>query len=480
MTVELAPARIGRRERTPGQKRKFEIRSLRKQFTQGSMGEIACFTDNLFAQIKEKSPKITLYDLMKKAVDMSPQNIPLQVKEKAMQAIVSEDANTKALGKKVFLFLNIKTLLSAVDSFYFAEIDSPQDRDEMLTWAIVQLMEKADKGMIVNSSISSNINNTAKTGIAKFLEKKDSLPVGLIRNLQDRRLVLDVREEIESELLTNGSIESLANKLCEHAGFVGEDKKKEILNWLMFLNAGRKEERKKALLEQEEDAYFTEKPELKKQMKEILNTLKPKEKKVIKLRFGFEESPEELTPEQEGPTLEQVGKEFGVTRERIRQIEVKALRKLRHPSRSAKLRPYSQGVRQEDFEIPIDLSTKALRLNKTEIELLTKSGIREIGDFFSASPEEIAQEWLGEPRELTSIMRGHLMPIINSIYNKLKGNERLLRQERAIFTQVTDSIQYRHGGKSAIGNNSEERVRIYEKARENMKVFSEKRFRHFP
>ena len=71
---------------------------------------------------------------------------------------------------------------------------------------------------------------------------------------------------------------------------------------------------------------------LKEQLIEVLKTLTPREEKVLRLRFGLEDG--------RTRTLEEVGKEFNVTRERIRQIEAKALRKLRHPSRSKKLRDF--------------------------------------------------------------------------------------------------------------------------------------------
>jgi RNA polymerase primary sigma factor len=70
---------------------------------------------------------------------------------------------------------------------------------------------------------------------------------------------------------------------------------------------------------------------------QVLRTLTPREEKVIKMRFGLEDGSEH--------TLEEVGQSFAVTRERIRQIEAKALRKLRHPSRSRRLRAFMDGVR---------------------------------------------------------------------------------------------------------------------------------------
>ena len=67
-------------------------------------------------------------------------------------------------------------------------------------------------------------------------------------------------------------------------------------------------------------------------MDDVLSTLSDRERQVLAMRFGLEDG--------RTRTLEEVGKAFGVTRERIRQIEAKALRKLRHPSRSKKLKDY--------------------------------------------------------------------------------------------------------------------------------------------
>ena len=71
---------------------------------------------------------------------------------------------------------------------------------------------------------------------------------------------------------------------------------------------------------------------LREQLSEVLHTLTPREESVLRLRFGLEDG--------RTRTLEEVGQQFNITRERIRQIEAKALRELRHPSRSKKLRDY--------------------------------------------------------------------------------------------------------------------------------------------
>ena len=81
---------------------------------------------------------------------------------------------------------------------------------------------------------------------------------------------------------------------------------------------------------------FSAQEKLKKQLLTVLDTLTPREEKVIRLRYGIDDS--------RPRTLEEVGREFNVTRERIRQIEAKALRKLRHPSRSKRLKEYLEST----------------------------------------------------------------------------------------------------------------------------------------
>jgi RNA polymerase primary sigma factor len=71
---------------------------------------------------------------------------------------------------------------------------------------------------------------------------------------------------------------------------------------------------------------------LRDKVEEVLNTLTPREARILRLRFGFQDG--------RSHTLEEVGRKFGLTRERIRQLEHRALRRLRHPRRSRQLRDY--------------------------------------------------------------------------------------------------------------------------------------------
>ncbi len=108
------------------------------------------------------------------------------------------------------------------------------------------------------------------------------------------------------------------------------------------------------MIESEDDLSLSDSVahnDLKEKIREILKTLTPREEKVLKMRFGIDVASEH--------TLEEVGKDFSVTRERIRQIEVKALKKLRHPSRSKKLSSFFDREIQnlEDLDADVDDSS---------------------------------------------------------------------------------------------------------------------------
>ena len=145
---------------------------------------------------------------------------------------------------------------------------------------------------------------------------------------------------VSRQLLQEYGREPLPEEIAEEMG-ISEDKVREIIKIAqepvsLETPIGEEEDSHLGDFLPDEDApapaeaaAFTL---LKEQLMSVLSTLTPREEMVLKLRFGLEDGRQR--------TLEEVGKEFNVTRERIRQIEAKALRKLRHPSRSKKLRDF--------------------------------------------------------------------------------------------------------------------------------------------
>ena len=143
---------------------------------------------------------------------------------------------------------------------------------------------------------------------------------------------------VSRQLLQEYGREPLPEEIAEEMG-ISEDKVREIIKIAqepvsLETPIGEEEDSHLGDFLPDEDApapaeaaAFTL---LKEQLMSVLSTLTPREEMVLKLRFGLEDGRQR--------TLEEVGKEFKVTRERIRQIEAKALRKLRHPSRSRKLK----------------------------------------------------------------------------------------------------------------------------------------------
>lgn len=148
---------------------------------------------------------------------------------------------------------------------------------------------------------------------------------------------------ISRRLMQELGREPAADEVAVEMG-IGEDKVREIIKVSqepasLEAPVGEEEDSRLGDFIQDASASPTDQATqalLKDHIKEVLGTLSPREAKVLEYRFGLEDGKQR--------TLEEVGREFGVTRERIRQIEAKAIRKLRHPTRAKKLRDYLEGA----------------------------------------------------------------------------------------------------------------------------------------
>jgi RNA polymerase primary sigma factor len=176
----------------------------------------------------------------------------------------------------------------------------------------------------VRQSITRSVADQART---------IRLPVHMVETINK---LLKTQRQLVQELSREPSIEELAKALNTTPEKVKHVQK--IAQEPLSLEAPVGEEDESTIGDfiadpQALDPYeFTAKVKLREEMNEVLDTLTEREAKVLRLRYGF--------VDDRPRTLEEVGKEFNVTRERIRQIEAKAIRKLKHPSRSKKLKDF--------------------------------------------------------------------------------------------------------------------------------------------
>ncbi|MBI2264382.1 MAG: RNA polymerase sigma factor RpoD [Armatimonadetes bacterium] len=154
------------------------------------------------------------------------------------------------------------------------------------------------------------------------VQKQVSMQLGCPLGLDDREVQDEIRKREKEALARVREIVKIAQEPISLETPIGEEEDSHLSDFIEDQEAVAPAEAASTLL-------------LKERMEDVLENLTHREKKVLQLRFGLEDG--------RPRTLEEVGQEFGVTRERIRQIEAKALRKLRHPTRSKWLKDYWMG-----------------------------------------------------------------------------------------------------------------------------------------
>ena len=184
------------------------------------------------------------------------------------------------------------------------------------------------------------LNNYLNYRIKKRIEFAIDNQSGIMRRpIKVAQLTRQIKGEMDSFFIENGceaTIKEIADRLCLHTDLVEEIYCREVLP-PQFLDAPIDAEGTTfcdTLIDEDNESPFSYacKQELKERVVEVLKTITPREERVLSLRFGLIDG--------HPKTLEEIGKEFRMSRERIRQIEAKALRKCRHPSRSKRLSPY--------------------------------------------------------------------------------------------------------------------------------------------
>jgi RNA polymerase primary sigma factor len=189
---------------------------------------------------------------------------------------------------------------------------------------IVQVIDRAiyDKGSLVRLPVHliEKMNKLSKLEGQRAVLDGRVTPDEICRNLN---ISISEYNLLKFYIQNFKSIASLNKAVGEEGG----DSDSELID---FIPSSSKLSDPSPSEDETEDTVMRN--ELRKDIDDLLSTLSPREEKILRLRFGLDDGRDR--------TLEEVGKEFNVTRERIRQIEARALRKLRHPSRSKKLRDY--------------------------------------------------------------------------------------------------------------------------------------------
>jgi len=254
--------------------------------------ELASLFGRITDEAEEAKPEIGTYDLLKTIAASVSKTAPKEAQERALQAALEGDAEEKEDGQKVLLLLlNAKTLVGVVDRFCKRGAARKEERDELIMTAIVAVLEKLSS-LKSNQSFATQVGNIASRSIEIAIAERDNVPLTQVLKRVSPGGYLPHRADAKSVLA--------------------------------------------ALSEQEEEGRepfeTAARRILKEGVEDVLSTLTPRERRVLQLRFGLDDG--------RNRTQEEVGREFGVRRERIHEIETKALRKLRHPSRSRKLKPY--------------------------------------------------------------------------------------------------------------------------------------------
>lgn len=446
---------------------------VKTRFTRGSLEEAVSLFRKLALDAKAENPDIGTYELSKIIVDQLPQRIPYEAQQKALQAFASIDTNTKRLGQEAFLLLNLKTLLSVVDSLFREELDSPADREEMMHEALVSVQEKLPT-LKSGFPISSQVNRFAEDGVVEYLAKRENTPIRWMRDSRNRLIIAERIKEVFGEgnrILTNEEINNLARTLSEETG-INENNLRHYINYRNSLRV-KDEKSNEDQTFKEVNKEVTEET-TSRVINEVLQTLTDRERRVLELTYGLKGNPK--------ITDEEMGREFGVSRGRPGQIRVKALRKLRHPTRSRKFRDYLDG--DDIIARPISIgpsesssnnmpykdpylrssdpySIKTLGASRDVEGKLIGAGIKQIGDFFSASPNEIGEEWSGNKESLLSALIAATQRTYK-LYDEVSRNETTL-SESELFEHIVESVLYRGKNFALEGLTKHEKMAILKK-----------------
>lgn len=416
---------------------------LRTRFKQANITEMVSQLDKIAAEVQQENPGVSIYEWAQRIAEALPGKVPMEAYMTALQAVASIDSNTRRLGQRALFMLNLKTILTIVDSYALGLEDDYEERDELLHTAVASIGDIFNK-IGSNYRVSQQVNRQIRDAIAGYVANRDGVSLALARSSKYPELSLLVNNILNSGevFYDQEAIKALAADLSRETEIPGAD----IVELLRVRTQRIELTEEDHPLEDEEEAVINPVITLRlsEGLNEVLALLTARERQVVKMRYALNE--------RKKHTRREIGEILGVGEARVGQIEASALRKLRQPSISKRLISYihpddtplrSVKIQKEpERELPqYDLSL--LDLSSKTISLLRFSGIRQIGDFFSASPEEILEEWGGSPDRLNiavkKVIDRTLSLYTKSVNQKLPGSLKELK----LLRHVSDAAVYR-------------------------------------
>lgn len=291
---------------------------LQNRFKQADVLGIANLIDQIIEKIIENNPEIEIADFYEQIADQLPQRVSVEKYIQAIQAIASIDSNTAAAGKKVLLFLNLKTILSAIEPFV---VKFPEEKEDIIQAAILSFNEYTE-GLKPQAQMTSYIYANSKRAAAEYIATTKDVPMTWVLDNQ-----IEVLDKAFSELLedqgriTGQQLEACSLELSNQTGLT-EDQVLNYLNFKFYLLTPQNEIESDPLIE----AQRSERADI---ISKVLYTLRPIERFTIIKKHGLEgEFPH---------TLKQIGDITGVWPQTVRERLSSAQRKLLYPSRSRNL-----------------------------------------------------------------------------------------------------------------------------------------------
>lgn len=414
---------------------------LRTNLTKAPLAEVYTILEGIIQKTAMDYPEVGVLGILQQVAESLPFFIPTIKQQEALQAATSIDSNTASIGKNVIIWINSKTILNALEPFL---TDSQEDNDDLVQETLETLIKHLHRLHSSTYPIPQNIHNITTHAASKAVALRENMPVGWVSKQKYKQ----VKRSIDIALrqtplgLDKAHIDYLTQTIHEQTGL----NKAALKQYITYRNVLTTTEVEEADIET--NIELDTKTLLREDLEDALDTLTGHEATVMRLRFGF----------LDGSywTLEEIGKEFGVTRERPRQIEAKALRKLRHPSRSKRLAPYLEDEevnrpiaffpegeerfgRIRYFQIPeitpLPPTQPAIEFSEAEQKALYYAGVRNVAGFFVAPPEEIFKEadadLISAAKKVVERLAGVYDPItylnLRARWDKRQANADLIR-----------------------------------------------------